>query len=143
MFFNKPKPDQMGRLPIHYAANDRDMDDELRKLIAQGQDVNAREDSNWTPLHFAANKSKLETIKILLAAGADVDAANNDGETPLLLAVGRNRPQTPAVIKLLREYGADPYHVANDGFSPIELARMCDGEEIHDAFADLPPRTLP
>jgi len=135
--FNKPKPDRMGRLPIHYAANDRDMDDELRKLIAKGQDVNAREDGNWTPLHFAANKNKVDTVRILLDAGAEVDAVNNKGETPLLLSVSHNDPEAPAVIKLLREHGADPYRVANDGFSPIRLAREDDQVAIRDAFADL------
>ena len=50
--FEKSKPDRMGRLPMHYAANDRGMDDELRKLIAKGQDVNARDDAGWTPAAF-------------------------------------------------------------------------------------------
>ena len=90
------------------------------------------------PLHSAANKFRIETIRILLDAGAEVDAVNNKGETPLLLAVGHNDPDVPAVIRLMREHGADPYHVADDGYSPIKLARADAPGPIQDAFTDLP-----
>ncbi len=54
-----------------------------------------------------------------------------------MLAVSDNDPETPAVVKLLRDRGADPYRAADDGYSPIEIARMIDPGPIRDAFADL------
>lgn len=55
-------PDRAGRLRIHYAVVDDNID-ELKECIASGQDVNAQEGQGWTPLHFAANMGNLEVTK--------------------------------------------------------------------------------
>lgn len=60
----------------------------LRKLIADGLDVNKRDDEGDTLLVFTlANNTDLNMAKILLDAGADVNApSQRDGMTPLLVA---------------------------------------------------------
>lgn len=54
------------------------------QLIASGADINARDASGNTPLHYAANSSNYPMIQMLVARGADLKASNNEGYTPLM-----------------------------------------------------------
>ena len=64
-------------------------------LIANGADVNAKDNRKVTPLHIADTK---EIIELLIAKGADVNAKYNDGITPLDWANG-------TTADLLRKHG--------------------------------------
>ena len=69
------------------AAEDKDWE-KVRKLIAEGADVNA-EDVPWgeTVLMYAARYNENpKVIKELIAAGADVNAKDNDGCTALMIS---------------------------------------------------------
>ena len=55
----------------------------VRQHLASGVDVNAKDDSGWTPLHWAASKVHNKTAKLLIKEGADVNAVNKDGLSPL------------------------------------------------------------
>ena len=46
-------------------------------LIANGGDVNARDDFGLTPLHEAAGRGHKEIVKLLIQEQADVHAKNN------------------------------------------------------------------
>ena len=64
-------------------------------LEKEGADVDARNESGWTPLHTAANYGRVEAIKVLLEAGAKVNAEDTFGKPPLDLAMeygGISRP---------------------------------------------------
>jgi uncharacterized protein len=50
-------------------------------LLANGADVNARQQGGWTPLHGAAEHGDPALVAMLLAAGADRDARIDDGQT--------------------------------------------------------------
>lgn len=46
-------------------------------------DVNARDESGCTPLHFAADRGSKEMVALLIAHGADINAVDEDGSTAL------------------------------------------------------------
>ena len=54
-------------------------------LIAKGAEVNAKTESGWTPLHWAARNSAAEVAKLLIAKGAEVNAKSEGGRTPFAL----------------------------------------------------------
>ncbi|WP_096607842.1 protein kinase domain-containing protein [Calothrix sp. NIES-2100] len=81
--------------------------------IAQGANVNSRNNYGNTPLHLAED---IDVVKLLIAKGADVNSNNNDGNTPLHLA------EDIDVIKLLIAKGADVNSRNNDGNTPLHLA---------------------
>jgi len=77
---------------------------EVKRLIAQGVDVNASEgDGTWTPLAEAAYRGHSEIVKVLLSNGAEVDKA--DGYyTPLYYAIWSD---DNATVKALIEAGTN------------------------------------
>ena len=71
-------------------------------LLANKAEVNAKDKSEWTPLHWAAMKGHKAVVELLLANGADVNAKANNGGTPLHLAEDRGQED---VAELLRQHG--------------------------------------
>ncbi|MGV3721491.1 MAG: ankyrin repeat domain-containing protein [Actinomycetota bacterium] len=98
--------DWIEQFRLHTAAHNGDRA-EVQRLLAEAMPVDAFDELNMTPLHYAAKGGHIEIIGLLLAAGADVNAhdAQAIGETPLG-AVAANCSYE--VAKLLIEAGADP-----------------------------------
>jgi ankyrin repeat protein len=55
----------------------------VKQHLDAGADVNAKDDSGWTPLHRAVSKVHNKIAKLLIEEGADVNALNKDGLAPL------------------------------------------------------------
>lgn len=78
----------------------------LKKLLAQGADLETRNDTGNTPLMAACGKGPDLTLALeLLSRGADVNARNKYGGTPLLFAVFWKRYD---LVPVLMEHGANP-----------------------------------
>lgn len=92
-----------GTTPLHWAVY-RDDEQEVRRLIKAGADVNARNDYGSTPLSEAAVAGNVKVIRWLLEAGAEVDGANHDGQTPLMII---SRTGNVEAAELLIRHGAD------------------------------------
>jgi ankyrin repeat protein len=71
-------------------------------LLANGADVNAKNDNGKTALMYAAEDDHFKLAYVLLANGADVNARDNDGETALM-----KTPDYSLVIQVLLANGAD------------------------------------
>ncbi len=55
-------------------------------MLSRGANVNASDETNWTPLHWAAKKKFLLSTQLLVEAGADIHCITNQQTTPLHLA---------------------------------------------------------
>jgi ankyrin repeat protein len=66
--------------------------DTMRLLIEHGADLNEvlPNWSNWTPMHFAASKGKVDAMKLLEHSGARSDLKDVDGKNPVQLLEERN-----------------------------------------------------
>ena len=97
----------------------------VKACLVAGADMNARDEWEKTPLHWAASDNKNPDVaKALLAAGADVNARDRWKTTPLHLAA-RNR--NPAMLKALLAAGADQgAFVGADNRSGAEQISMTD-----------------
>ena len=74
-------------------------------LIAEGGNVNEKDNNRRTPLHRAANQGHTEIVELLIAKGADVNAIagqHMDHATPLDWAIKYKRNET---ADLLRKHG--------------------------------------
>ena len=85
--------------PLHLAAMNGNIA-EIKRLIDDGADVNAKTEYGQTPLHFAAVNGHTETALALIKAGADINAKQKDGWTPLHFAARQGHTETAlALIK--------------------------------------------
>lgn len=90
--------------PLHLAARHSKDPTVIKALLNAGADLNARNKSNATPLHFAAMNECPAIITALLNAGANPNA-DNRYTPPLHCASRYNR--NPAVLLALLNAGAD------------------------------------
>jgi ankyrin repeat protein len=76
----------------------------LERLLAQGADIDETDGLDLTPLHYAAFRGDLETVRFLLDHGADTNIQHGYLGTPVSIAALRNHAD---VAKLMLERGAD------------------------------------
>ena len=48
----------------------------VKLLIANGADINAKNDDEWTPLHIASRYGSFEIVKLLVEKGARCECKN-------------------------------------------------------------------
>jgi ankyrin repeat protein len=122
-----------GDTALHFAASAHN-EDMIRKLIAGGANVHAKNRLGDEPLHAAATgnpnaerwnpASQSATIMALVEAGADPNAVNKLGVSPLHKAV---RTRCAEAARVLIALGADPEQKNGRGSTPLLLARMNTG----------------
>ena len=79
----------------------------IQALLASGADPNARDNSDRTPLHWAARfTSNSKVIEALFAVGADLEAKDTNQLTPFHLAVKHN--ESSHVLEVFLKAGANP-----------------------------------
>lgn len=97
----------------------------LEHLIANGADVNTRDDLHYTPLALAAWSGRSDVLQVLLQAGATAAINQRDREegiTPLHAAVIVCRDlesASPDNVFHLLAAGADPNSPDRDGWTPL------------------------
>ena len=74
----------------------------VKQYLADGVDVNAKDDWGKTLLHSTAEMRRKEIAELLIAEGADVNAKDDEGDTPLYYA---HRRVYTEVAALLRKHG--------------------------------------
>jgi hypothetical protein len=112
--------------------------DEVRRLIAAGEDVNRAEDDDTTPLFLAVKYGNLEMVRLLIDFGAKVNVRNDEKQTPLMML---DEDASLELVELLLRNGAKVNRVAENGDTAlIRAAREAKPEVLHaliDAGAEL------
>mgnify|MGYP003611606442 CR=1 FL=1 len=145
------EPPPMVESPLAKAAV-RGAINEIKALIDDGAEINAKDALGRTPLHIAAFYGRTKTSEYLISRGADIDAKDRVGMTPLHVAVisgGRQEVELllekkadissktdagqtalhlsastgqPKLTKFLIERGANPKTKDNEGKTPLFYA---------------------
>ncbi len=91
----------------------------MRTILETGLNVNQKDTTGDTLLHWVARSESPKAIKLLLDQGADVSAENILGWTPLHSAVASSAVETTT---LLLEKGSDVNAKGRNGDTPLHLA---------------------
>jgi ankyrin repeat protein len=88
----------------------------LGLFLTAGFDINTPNTAGYTGLMVAAERDRVDIIKLLLDHKADPNVASRDGITALMLAAENNKPE---ILKLLISRGADPNRQDNNGWTAV------------------------
>ena len=116
--------------PLHYAA-----DAEAVALLHDcGALVWSTDSNGLTPLHYAAEDSRLSAMEALIRRGADVNAATATvGNTPLHRAAKYGHP---AAVQILLKAGADINAVNRSDVTPLYKAAKNNIPEVVEVLLD-------
>ena len=113
-------------ISIHFATAEGNIKAVIRHL-ANGVDVNVKNDFGFTPLLKVAQFGRRVVAELLIAKGADVSVKDKFGRTPLHCAVDEGQTE---VAELLIAAGADVNGRDNGDRTPLDFAVMKKQNEI-------------
>lgn len=96
----------------------------IKLLLDHGADLESRDKTGRTPLHYAAERGEGYMIRNLLSLGANINATTLCGETPLRLAINETsikRPGTPVKDLGLLEAGPDVTIKDDKGLTVLDV----------------------
>ena len=118
---------------IHEAAAKGDIE-AVKKHLADGADVNAKNDLWGPPLIAAAASGHKEIVELFIAEGADVHAKADETRTPLREAALEGHRE---IAKLLIAKGSDVNAMGEDGKTILDWAAHPDNPNADAEIADL------
>lgn len=104
-------------------------------LLAQGAEVNARDDNKNTVLFMTKIQEKRSIVKLLIESGADINAQNSNKKTVLHRASGLGQLDD---VKYFIEQGADIFLLDASGRTALQWARFNDHDEVAKCLANYP-----
>ena len=114
-----PKPDPADLL---VAVREDDVD-AVKRLLQQGADINATDDTGNTPLINAARYGHLAIVRVLLDNGAKVDERNKLGTSALMMTIYQTySPAQAMIVRLLLEKGANMDFKNLKGETALDIA---------------------
>jgi ankyrin repeat protein len=115
---------------LHLSFSSREL---VEYLIENGLDIEARSDSQWTPLHSQAYGGHTDGVELLLEHGADIEAKHAYDMTPLVSSVRWDRID---VAKLLVEKGANVNATNTLGRTPLIISATEGYSELAEIFLE-------
>ena len=118
--------------PLIRAAKDGRME-EVKRMLANGHDVNTRGKTGDTALMWAAFYGRKELLQLLIKKGADVDAKDEKGWTSVIVASEQGYPE---IIKILGDKGADVNAKDSKGRSALSIAKLMGRDNVQQVLED-------
>ncbi|XP_012930891.2 ankyrin repeat domain-containing protein 35 [Heterocephalus glaber] len=114
------KLDSNGQSPFHLAAS-KGLTECLSVLLANGADINSKNEDGSTALHLATISCQPQCVKILLQHGANEDAVDAENRSPLHWAASSGCASS---VLLLCDHEAFLDVLDNDGRTPLMIASL-------------------
>ncbi|HEY7544246.1 MAG TPA: TonB family protein [Blastocatellia bacterium] len=102
---------------------------EVKKLLKQGVDLEAKDGNGWTALFYAVAMGDDRAVKALLDKGANVNAKSNEDQTSLMLAA---LYQDDKIVSLLIARGADVKAADKNGDTALTMAARGGRAKAYD-----------
>jgi ankyrin repeat protein len=129
--------DRDGRSILTNCVAENKIDFVKKMLSYDGLDLNMRDNSGYTALHFAVQNGNADMVLLLLENKADIDIQDNLGNTPLWRAVSNN-PDDRNIINMLIKHGANVNIENHYGIAAIQVMKE-DTESGDYDYSDILP----
>ena len=106
-------------------------------LLASGAKIDAENNYQQTPLHYACAHGQLSIVNTLIKHGADVNYKDDGGETPLFDSIDGFDNHFPVVLQELVAHGADPQARSESGETLLFKAAWHDNSPATAALLRL------
>ncbi len=133
--------DLRGRTALMNAAN-QENNEIIKVLLAAGANPHTFERHGWSPLHYAARRDNLDSLRLFHRYGIDLNLRAPEcecrGETPLMIAA---RFGNVATIKELIKLGADPEvqdRYGENAYGWAKFFKQRDAQNVLKAYARTP-----
>ncbi|RYF84624.1 MAG: ankyrin repeat domain-containing protein, partial [Chitinophagaceae bacterium] len=120
-----PVLNEQGMTELHLGAYHGELD-WVQKCTSDGLNVNARDGSGMTPLHWVADmglvgisSEREKIVRVLLQHGANVNAKDNADVSVLARAVLAGNED---IVKIIIAAGADLNSIDQRGDTPLDIA---------------------
>uniref|UniRef100_A0AAY4AEH7 non-specific serine/threonine protein kinase n=1 Tax=Denticeps clupeoides TaxID=299321 RepID=A0AAY4AEH7_9TELE len=111
--------DTRGATPLHLATEKRLKGVAEVLLSRKSTSVNAKDEDQYTPLHFAAQNGDEFLSRLLLDRGASINEVDAQGRTPTHIACQHSQEH---VLRVLLSRGADVHVRGKDDWTALHLA---------------------
>jgi ankyrin repeat protein len=101
--------------------------DKVRLLVADGAEVNAQSNHQWSPLMITARDSDAGVVSTIFGKGVSMGASDGKGWTPLMTATIAGHAE---VVRALLEHGAEVNAENYEGWTALRFAVSMDETEI-------------
>ncbi|KAJ1796759.1 hypothetical protein LPJ59_003548 [Coemansia sp. RSA 2399] len=115
---------------IWIAASDGDLDRVKEIVKGDKQQVNAKDENGYTPLHAAASWKHIDLLKYLIANGGNVNIVDADGDTPLHIC------EDVECAQILLDNGADPNIENHEGLTPVHTTLENEATDVTKLLCD-------
>ena len=96
--------------------------DLIKSLLQHGADMEEKDNTNSTPLHYACKYSTLPIIKYLISEGANTKAINSSSLTPVMCTTNKEREND--IMKFLIEYNQEKSNHMTDATEDFKTEKQ-------------------
>jgi len=93
----------------------------LKRLLADGYNINEYDSSHRTPLHVASERGRMDIVEYLIEEGADINSRELNGNSPLCFAAYAGHLD---IVKKLHAQGADISLTNKGNYSALHMAAI-------------------